>query len=162
MLDELVAAGHIRRHLLSADPDQPSAPVNFEHLARRQLRRHGQVITDAAVVGRVAELTAYWPKIETRMAEHRGWRVDALSMAPRIVAVVAKVRTATGAGPTWLELGDRVYHWQSRSEITVRLGYLVHTGWPCSTREARSTDVGPLGRHYLASGGNAPPDLPKP
>jgi hypothetical protein len=152
MLADLIDAGRIKRRNLSRDPEMPMAPFNFGHVARSQLARRGQVPTPQAIAGRVAELEANWPKISSRMIENDAWRVDALAMAPRVVALVAKARAATGTAPTWAEVG-RIYNWSTRREITVRLGYLARSGWLLATPEPRSLDVGPLGRAVLERAG---------
>ncbi len=152
MLADLIDTGRIKRRNLSRDPDMPRLPFDFAQVARRRLIHHGQVPTPQAIAGRVTELEAKWPKISSRMIENDAWRVDALAMAPRVVALVAKARAATGTAPTWGEVGC-TYNWSTRREITVRLGYLSRSGWLLATREPRSLDVGPLGRAVLERAG---------
>ena len=133
-------------------PTCPRLPFDFVHVARSQLVRRGQVPTPEAIAGRVAQLEANSPKIIARTIENDAWRADALAMAPRVVALVAKARAATGTAPTWGEVG-RIYNWSTRREITVRLGYLARSGWLLATPEPRSLDVGPLGRALLERAG---------
>jgi hypothetical protein len=152
MLTALIDAGRLERRHLARDPDMPPGSFDFAHVARSQLVRRGQVLTPEAIAGRVAELEAIWPKIISRTVENDAWRADTLTMAPRVVALVAKARAATGTAPTWGEVG-RVYNWSTRREITVRLAYLVRTGWLFGTKEPRSLDVGPLGRAILERAG---------
>jgi hypothetical protein len=69
-------------------------------------------------------------------------------MAPRIVALVARARETTGWAPTWAELG-RVFGWPDHHERTVKLRYLIGSGWLIATAEPRSLDVGALGAYAL-------------
>jgi hypothetical protein len=151
-LAALIDAGRLKRRHLARDPDMPKSPFNFEQAARGRLIHHGQVPTPQAIAGRVAELEANCPKIRSRTIENDAWRADVFLMAPRVVALVAKARAATGTAPTWGEVG-RIYNWRTRREITVRLAYLARSGWLLATREPRSLDVGPLGRAVLERAG---------
>jgi hypothetical protein len=121
-------------------------------VARHRLVQQGQVPTPEAVAHRAAELEGSWPKTQARMAANDAALAEVLPMAPRVVRLVAQARATTGTAPTWGELA-RVFGWPDYHHgRTVRLRYLVLSGWLTATTEPRSLDVGPLGRAALAHG----------
>jgi hypothetical protein len=90
-----------------------------------------------------------------RTALNDAYRADVLPMAPRVAALVAAARTRTGTAPTWAELAQ-VFGWLDHHERSIKVRYLVATGWLTASPEPRSLDVGPLGRAYLARTAPAP------
>ncbi len=117
--------------------DLPSYPPGTrEWRVARWLVRRGQRPTEAAVAERIRAIEAA-QRSEERRAR---WKAELDTETPAVVTFVQQVRTATGAGPTWAEVGTHM-HWKY-AEGNFKLGRLVTLGVLSATREMRSLDVG--------------------
>ncbi len=141
--------GRLLGAVLRAKPGRPVAELPAEHRAVRELLRRGIPPTPAAVAGELANLE------RRRQAEADSEaRVRAIVAAdgPRAAALVAEVWQATGAGPTWGELGRALgwrfkgaEHRRNRDRDRAVRG-LAAAGWLIVGDAPRSLRPGPKDR----------------
>ncbi|MDA8312154.1 MAG: hypothetical protein M0Z46_16415 [Actinomycetota bacterium] len=116
--------------------DLPSYPPGTkEWRVARWLVRRGQRPTEAAVAERLRAIEAA-QRSEERRAR---WKAELGTETPVVVAFVQQVRTATGAGPTWAEVGTHM-RWKY-AEGNFKLTRLIAQGVLTASRAARSLDV---------------------
>ena len=156
-LADLIAAGRLKRGHLDRDPDQPRADEapDIERIARSRLKAEGQNLTDAGILGRVRELEANRPAFIAGRARHDRWKAEALDAAPRAVLLVAQARSQGGQGPTWYGLTQDL-GWHDYTERSLKVRFLIKSGFLTATDEARSLDIGPLGSAVLGRSGGTP------
>lgn len=126
----------LRAEDASSGGDLPSYPPGTrEWRVARWLTRRGQRPTEAAVAERLRAIEA-----ARRSEERRArWKAELETETPAVVAFVREVRAATGAGPTWAEVGGRM-SWKY-AEGNFKLGRLITGGVLTATREPRSLNL---------------------